>query len=1243
MDDAPLPGGGAQAGRPAISEDAGGSALARLEILHGIDRGIIAHAPFAQIAAAAAARLRPLLGIGRSSTVLFDRLAGTATIVAVDGASPIASSAIGTVRPIADFLPSILADHAVPHVFDDMAAGLPSAFAAEPIVAAGCRASAWVPMLVDGDLVGVMIHAAADRTPYTAAALAMATEVATQLAIALRSGQEHETLLRTTSHLEVMHEIDRAILDAPTPAEVASRVATRVRWLFGADRLAIARFDPDRGEGVLLVVDRGYDGPPEEIGPPPHGRLSGPDVGGRHEAGVVVDDPDSAPGSPDIERLRAQGLRTIVHVPMLADSTLLGELELAWFDEAAATAERIHLAAEVGARIAASFKHMAGRAAVDRSRAQLELLHRMDRHILEATTSEAIAAAVVGPLLELTGAAVVGVAEAGRDPLAGGSIIGYAGLGAETILEEIRCLPAARVLTSAMRGQREIAVVADLRPVAEAMAGGRATVALGHTKGMVVPLVVGDRLVGAISLAGSSPAMLEPETLTLARAVGDQLAIALDHAQGRRLLELQNARLALLAEIDGAILRAQDPGELAEAVAVRLGRLVGSETTTVSWFRDGRRRVLAVSGAAPDVRERMLDLPIGPVGAAPDEPLTDIVTLRDLAAAVDRWPGARFGVEAGLTVAAVVPLLIGGRPIGEISLAGRDEALLDGPNLDIAREVGNQLAVALGQADARSRLEQAVLRQALVHQIDLAILASDSILDLATRAAGPLLQLLGGRRLDISEYDLERDEGRVLAFAHDGTATISPVGTRFSLRDVLPMIHEDGPGSIRYGPLESVVPDVPLRHNAIAQGLALGAWIPLRADGMLVGAIVVAGTAQELVSLETLDVAREVGDQLAVAIRSAHDRQILADREARLAALLAASPNGILTVDRSGTIAYANPAAHRLFGYQEGTLVAGSILALIRPDMGEGRPDGAGPWLLTAPTAHPLDTDARHQDGSSFPVHVLLAHVESAEGRLVIVTVVDLSERAAFEQRLRQAERLEVLGRFAGILAHDVRNYLTAVTWSADLLAADMDPDDPRLEDVALIKRATADAVDMTRSVLEFSRPASGVPGRIDVASHLLGARTMLARILGDHVRLDLDLDDDLPPAGLDATALTQIVGNLATNARDAMPVGGTFRITGLLHERAGPGSAPDDPGAVAGTYVRLVVTDTGVGMDEETSRRAFEAFYTTKGAGGDRPGTGLGLSSVFLIVSRAGGTIQVDSEVGRGTTFTLDLPVAPA
>jgi two-component system, cell cycle sensor histidine kinase and response regulator CckA len=241
---------------------------------------------------------------------------------------------------------------------------------------------------------------------------------------------------------------------------------------------------------------------------------------------------------------------------------------------------------------------------------------------------------------------------------------------------------------------------------------------------------------------------------------------------------------------------------------------------------------------------------------------------------------------------------------------------------------------------------------------------------------------------------------------------------------------------------------------------------------------------------------------------------------------------------------------------------------------------------------------------------------------------------------------METLGQFAGVLAHDVRTYIRAIGWAADSLAADLGADDPRHADAVQIQRAVAEAREMIASVLEFARGGRAT-GTTDLAAHVARIGGIIDRLAGPDVALEVDLPASLPPVALAPASVTQVLVNLATNAREAMPAGGTLRIrareldppeVARADAARADGAPPDAPRPPR--LVRLTIADTGVGMDGATAGRVFEPFYTTRTDDGDS-GTGLGLPGVYLVVTRAGGAVRLESAPGADTTFTLDLPVA--
>ena len=254
-------------------------------------------------------------------------------------------------------------------------------------------------------------------------------------------------------------------------------------------------------------------------------------------------------------------------------------------------------------------------------------------------------------------------------------------------------------------------------------------------------------------------------------------------------------------------------------------------------------------------------------------------------------------------------------------------------------------------------------------------------------------------------------------------------------------------------------------------------------------------------------------------------------------------------------------------------------------------------------------------------------------------------ERAAFqytlverEQQLRQAHKMEAIGRLAGGIAHDFNNVLTAIFGYSDLLLEQMAEDDPKRGDVQEIRRSAERAAALTRQLLAFSRKQVLQPKVIDLNAVVGSIGRMLGRMVGEDVHIVFRAEPGLWPVKADPGQIEQVLVNLAANARDAMPEGG--RLTIATANRVLTDVDPHTrPGLAPGEYAIVTVTDTGTGIPEEVRRHIFEPFFTTKEQG---KGTGLGLATVYGIVKQSGGGIYVDSDGGRGTTFTIYLPKTP-
>ena len=239
-------------------------------------------------------------------------------------------------------------------------------------------------------------------------------------------------------------------------------------------------------------------------------------------------------------------------------------------------------------------------------------------------------------------------------------------------------------------------------------------------------------------------------------------------------------------------------------------------------------------------------------------------------------------------------------------------------------------------------------------------------------------------------------------------------------------------------------------------------------------------------------------------------------------------------------------------------------------------------------------------------------------------------ERARrLDDELREARRLEAVGRLAGGVAHDFSNILAVITGYSELMLKRMDPTDPLRTGAESIRKAAVWGLNLTQHMLTTSRAAAPVPMSLDINAVIGGVVRTLAPLLGDQIQVALDLDPRLGRVRVNMGQVEQTLMNLLLNARDAMPSGGRVTIeTGNVDLEQGP------TGALRAVMVRI--TDTGCGMDDATLSRAFEPYFTTKAPG---RGTGLGLATVFAFVSQSGGHVEAVSEVGQGSTFTVYLP----
>ena len=366
----------------------------------------------------------------------------------------------------------------------------------------------------------------------------------------------------------------------------------------------------------------------------------------------------------------------------------------------------------------------------------------------------------------------------------------------------------------------------------------------------------------------------------------------------------------------------------------------------------------------------------------------------------------------------------------------------------------------------------------------------------------------------------------------------------------------------------------------------------------------------------------------------------LRQSEERKAAIFASALDALVTIDQTGTVVEWNPAAERIFGYcreeavgreMAGMIVPPRLREMHRQGMARVLAGGEGRGLRRL-----LEMPALRADGTEFPVELFITPIQK-EPPLFTGFIRDITGRLRLEEQFRQSQKMEAIGQLAGGVAHDFNNILGVIMGNADLARAELGPGHPGRESLDEIGAAAERAAGLTRQLLLFSRRQVMEPRLLDLNEVVTSLTKMLQRIVGEDVQQQLHLHSRPLPVHADAGMLDQVLMNLVVNARDAMPGGGRLTIETTEREITAADAAAI-PDAAPGRYACLRVTDSGCGIAPADVARIFEPFFTTKEVG---KGTGLGLATVFGIVKQHSGALQVESELGRGTTFQILLPAA--
>jgi PAS domain S-box-containing protein len=367
----------------------------------------------------------------------------------------------------------------------------------------------------------------------------------------------------------------------------------------------------------------------------------------------------------------------------------------------------------------------------------------------------------------------------------------------------------------------------------------------------------------------------------------------------------------------------------------------------------------------------------------------------------------------------------------------------------------------------------------------------------------------------------------------------------------------------------------------------------------------------------------------------------LSGSQAQFRSLIESAPDAIVVLDLgAGGFVDVNQKAVDMFGWSRSELASKSPIDVspeFQPD-GRRSTDAAPGYIRQAVEGGTPFFEWRHRarDGREIPCEIRLVRLPDPSRILIRGSITDISQRLQLEAQLRQAQKMEAVGQLAGGVAHDFNNLLTVISGYCGILLDKLPPEDSARSDVRAIADAGHRAASLTQRLLAFSRRAVLTPRVVNINDVVRETEHILRRLIGEDILLTVTLQPGGGYVKVDPGHLGQVLINLVLNARDALPSGGAVTIR---TERADPDPhvSADGQNVLPGRYLRLVVSDTGHGMSADVKAHLFEPFFTTKGVG---RGTGLGLPVVHGFVKQSGGFIDVESEIGKGSTFSVSLPL---
>ncbi len=643
-----------------------------------------------------------------------------------------------------------------------------------------------------------------------------------------------------------------------------------------------------------------------------------------------------------------------------------------------------------------------------------------------------------------------------------------------------------------------------------------------------------------------------------------------------------------------------------------------------------------------------------------------LIQPKDIEEVVDRFPGLLPSFESGIRSIIFVPLISEDQIIGILSLRSTKPEAYTDQDVRVAESISSQIAGVVANAQlyiermqaeeiARKSEEEArrlAQENAVMAEIGRIVGSTLDIEEVYERFAEEMHKLISFDRVAVNIIDPKsytfnipyvsgtqvtyRRTGEVIPLAGTGTEEI--LRTRTSI-----LIHEEN--------REAIVSRCPGLVPIIKAGFQSIMMVPLISENEVIGVLNIQSTQADAYTESDLRLAERVSSQVAGAIANTllfveHKRseEALRVSEERYRDILESIEDGYYEVDIAGNFTFFNDSMCQILGYSKEEMMGMNNRQYTDQKNAKKLYQAFNKVFRTEQSAKGFEWEIIKKDGTKRDIDASVSLIKDISGNRIGFRgiVRDITERkqaekemAALQEQLRQSQKIEAIGQLAGGIAHDFNNAITLIKTCSQLALMDLKPGDPLRQTFEMIDKATQQSANLTRQLLAFSRRQIMEMKVLDLNSLLGDMDKMLHRVIGEDIELVSMLAGDSGRVKVDPGQMEQVVLNLVLNSRDAMPRGGKLTIETAkvdLDEAYVNGHV----GVKPGRYVRIAVSDTGVGMTTEVREKIFEPFFTTKEKG---KGTGLGLSTVYGIVKQSGGNIWVYSEPGKGATFKVYLP----